>query len=235
MTKEKIQAVKEAYRYGYSDESWGKLEEKERQLLRKISPAPRAAYKVNMFLNRIEGWLADEEAGAKLMGGTFSLIPDFQRGHVWDEAKQAAYVENYLRGQAPALFRFNNVSITGSSREAGGDIQPYDMVCIDGLQRLTALREFMADRLTVFGDIKASDLRGTVVDPKRTIFNFELEVFAFPWRHELLDYYVALNAGGVVHSPEEIARVKAMSETARLSSLPAPKPETAKRRRNPSS
>lgn len=225
MNKQKsTQNFDEARLYGYAPSTWEGVAESDRALLRKIKPAPRSAYKVSLFINRIEQWIKEETKTAAKMGGVFDLNPDFQRGHVWDEAKQVAYVESYLRGNASALFRFNNVSITGSPRIDDGDVKTYDMVCIDGLQRITALREFMADRLTVFEDLKASNLRGTVMDPLRTVFNFEVEVFAFPRRHELLDYYVAINAGGVVHTPEEIERVKILSQAAKASpDVPAAK------------
>jgi hypothetical protein len=230
MSKNTKKLVDEARLFGYSENSWEGLSEKDRDLLRKVRPAPTSAYKVNGFLSRIEGWIKEETENAASFGGEFSLSPDFQRGHVWDQEKQIAYVENYLRGQAPSLFRFNNVSASGNKEEKHGDIHYYDMVCIDGLQRLTALREFMADRLVVFGDLTASALKGTVMDPKRTNFTYEVEIFDFPHRHELLDYYVSLNAGGVVHSIEEIDRVKAMSEAARQGSE---RLEAQTRRRRP--
>lgn len=218
--------------FGYSPSSWSSLSARDKELLYLIRPLPKSAYKINVQLSRLEGFLAEAERDAKAMGGEFSLTPDFQRGHVWDQARQTAYVENFLRGQAPALFKFNSPGIGSISREIQGDLGTHDMVCVDGLQRLTALREFMANRLPVFGGLTAKDLDDTVFATNRINQTFEVEVFAFPWKHELLDYYVSLNAGGVVHSEEEIARVKAMSEEAKLSATAATQAPAKRRPRN---
>lgn len=235
-SKAASQDAYEARLYGYSDSSWASMSESDKELHRLIKPAPRAQYTVNVFLSRIEGYLETLESEAQKMGGSFTLTPDFQRGHVWDKAKQVAYVENYLRGHASACFKFNSPGYNADSIK--GDINPHDVVCVDGLQRITALREFMADRLEVFGGKKASDFNNTPFDTRRTVFKLDIEVFAFPWRDELLDYYVVLNAGGVVHAPEEIARVKALSEDAKAqrqlaASSAEPNASDRRRRRSP--
>lgn len=144
----------EALRYGYSDESWARTDARDRSLLRLIQPVRRANYRVNVAIGRLEAWLAERDDEARKMGGTFAMEPDFQRGHVWDGARKVAFVESWLRGTAPVLFRFNSPSIQGMS-DADGDLHPYDFVCIDGLQRITTLIEFTHDAFAVFdGSVK---------------------------------------------------------------------------------
>lgn len=217
--------------FGYSPSAWSALSVRDKELLTLIRPMPKSAYTTNVQLSRLEGFLEDMDRDAQSMGGVFTLVPDFQRGHVWDAARQTAYVENFLRGQAPATFKFNSPGMGSISHDRPGDLHPHDMVCVDGLQRLTALREFMANRLPVFGSLTARDLDNTVFATNRLGSVFTVEVFAFPWKHELLDYYVALNAGGVVHSPEEIARVKAMSLAAKDVALASPRAPASRKAR----
>ncbi len=84
---------------------------------------------------------------------------------------------------------------------------PYELV--DGLQRLTAVLRFLRGEIRVLG-IHYDDL--TVVDrrclPSRC--RFKWRVCNLPTRADVLKLYLLLNAGGVVHSPEEIERVRGL-------------------------
>jgi len=59
----------------------------------------------------------------------FEICPDFQRGHVWDDAKSIAYVEFCLKGGVSARTLFFNCP---------GWQNKGPMQLVDGLQRLTA-------------------------------------------------------------------------------------------------
>lgn len=73
----------------------------------------------------------------------------------------------------------------------------------------------------VFGKYKAADLRASPFDPRS--FTLQFAVYEFPDRVQLLRFYLNLNAGGTIHSSEEIARVRALltaaEEMARASAL----------------
>lgn len=197
-------------RFNLSEEYWKRLDEKSQELYRQVRPLRQATYRVNMSLARIESGIEDLAGDAKIMGGELQLCPDFQRGHVWDEDKQVAYVENLFRGTAPTLIRMNCAGWNGKTG-TDGDLNPADVVCIDGLQRLTALRRFMKDEFKVFGQYLASEMKGTPFDPNRmTSWTIELEVFDIASRAELLQFYIDINRGGVVHSDEEIERVRGL-------------------------
>lgn len=49
-------------------------------------------YKVNMDIRRIPDWIKENE------GYGLQLNPRFQRGHVWTEQQQIAWLEFFLRG-----------------------------------------------------------------------------------------------------------------------------------------
>jgi hypothetical protein len=81
------------------------------------------------------------------------------------------------------------------------------MQCVDGLQRLTAVRRFLAGEIKAFGMV-AKEFTGTPFDPRR--YMLRMAVHVYQTRAELLQYYIDLNAGGTPHEPEEIERVRAL-------------------------
>jgi len=88
------------------------------------------SYQVNMPLKyikqRIEEWIAEDR---------LQLNPDFQRGHVWTDEQQVNYIEFLLKGgQSSRVIYFNHPGwMTGFKG---------DFVCVDGLQRLTAVMRY---------------------------------------------------------------------------------------------
>lgn len=156
-----------------------------------------APYSVDVSLDAIEATLqrwGDSDAGLQ-------LEPDFQRGHVWTDSQRSAYVEHLLRGGVGSReIRFN---CPGWMADFRGP-----MVLVDGLQRLTAVRMFMDDRLAAFGHL-CSQIGGPPPFQKQ---NLRFSVNSLPDRAAVLKWYVELNDGGVVHAPEELDRVRALLE-----------------------
>lgn len=90
-------------------------------------------YEVSIGLKYLESILKDYDKDYGL-----ELNPDFQRGNVWSEEQQIAYVEFFLRGGKTArVIYFNCPSF---NKVVSNNNSP--MVCVDGLQRLTAMRKF---------------------------------------------------------------------------------------------
>jgi hypothetical protein len=126
------------------------------------------------------------------------MDPDFQREHVWNGTQQIRYVEFLLRGGRTGrdiLFNCPNFTVG----------KPGKMVLVDGKQRLEALRCFYANELVVFG-CKLSEY----MDKPNFMTTLRFFVNDLPTRREVLQWYVDLNAGGTVHTSEEINRVRAM-------------------------
>ena len=125
------------------------------------------------------------------------LMPDFQRGHVWTEDKQVAFVEHFLKGgRGPEIIRFN---CHGWMRNTTGN----SMVLVDGLQRLTALLRFMNNEIPAFGTFYHD-----FTDRLPVKLSVKFIVNDLPTRADVLQWYINLNSGGVVHSQEEIDRVQ---------------------------
>lgn len=149
-----------------SDEYWANLSPKDQALYSLIRPQPKASYTVDIPFNQIEPFFADQLTTLPSLGGSFELEPDFQRGHVWTDAQRIAYVEAVLRGTAPTRILFNCPGWY-RSHTGGGDIPEHTFQCVDGLQRLTSVRKFLAGEFTIFGSLSADDLKGTPFALKR--------------------------------------------------------------------
>ena len=128
------------------------------------------------------------------------LNPDFQRGHVWTEEQQSRFIEYYLMNGDVGVIRLNapywpNVCNDGT------------YVCVDGLQRITALMKFANNEIKAFGHY-FNEFEGRV--PRQ--LNLRLNVNNLKTRKEVLKWYLELNGGGTPHSLEELNRVKELLE-----------------------
>lgn len=135
------------------------------------------------------------------------LEPDFQRGHVWSTKNQISYVEFCLKGGKSGrdiLFNNPNWSRYRSTKYN-------DFVLVDGLQRITAVSKFMKNELAVFNgnyfkdfiDIPRVTLRGQ---------RFKFNINDLQTKKEVLQWYLDLNSGGIVHEQEELNRVRKLLE-----------------------
>lgn len=128
---------------------------------------------------------------------SLDLDPDFQRGHVWTEEQQVAYVEYILRGGTSGKELYFNCP--GWSRGFRG---PY--VIVDGKQRLHAVRRFMRGEIPAFG----YTVDQYADHPDILVARFSWNIAALDTRAEVLAWYLNFNSGGSVHSQEELERVR---------------------------
>lgn len=169
-----------------------------------IKPFTRDAnYRVNVSWKYLEEWIDDH----KNLLTNINLDPDFQRAHVWDEKKQIAYVEYRLRkGMSGKEIYWNHPTWGRFTKAQKGE--KLELVLVDGKQRIEAVRKFMRNELKVFGYYinEYSDkipLLGV---------DFIMCVNDLPTRAQVLQWYIEMNSGGVVHTEEEIDKVKALLE-----------------------
>jgi len=165
-----------------------------------IPQYPRAAYEVDVFWNYLDTYIYGKDNDPN----TIPLImePDYQRGHVWSQEQQIAYVEYGMMGGENSMHITTNCP--GWMRDFRG---PYELV--DGLQRVTAVLKFMRNELPIFGGHYRKDFTGV---HRSHLTSFKWRVLNLPTRKEVLNLYLLLNTGGVVHSSEEIARVRKLLE-----------------------
>jgi len=130
------------------------------------------------------------------------LEPEFQRGHIWTPKQQIAYIEFRLMGGISGGDIYWNCK--GWERATFGE----KIRLIDGLQRITAVRGFLRDEVPIFG-YRFSEFTDKF-DWMRHRFTFHINELAT--EADVIRWYLALNNGGTVHTPEEIARVTALLE-----------------------
>ena len=171
---------------------------------RDIKPFVRdACYHVTVGWNYLERWLEGLKERIETDGKTIAydglvLCPDFQRGHVWTPAQQTAYVEYILRAGASGKNIYLNNPTWGH-----GYSEP--TVVVDGLQRITAVQQFIAGNVPAFG-LRSNDWEGRIPDH----CHFDAYVHNLATRAEVLEWYIGINAGGTPHAPTEIERVRTL-------------------------
>ena len=169
-----------------------------------IKPVDRPIRSINYGFLYLENWLKSEEENIQ---HGIVLNPDFQRGHVWAEHQQVHFVENVLRrlvGDDGLTIRMNCPSWREKPK-ADSDLLD-QMVCIDGLQRLTAIRKFIAGEIKPFG-LSFSTLPKRVLLREHTLI---IQMYDFQYRIDLLQFYLDINGGGTAHSVEELDRVRGL-------------------------
>lgn len=150
----------------------------------------RANVDIETLVRRIDIWV--KEYGLQ-------LNPDSQRGHVWTEAQQSAFAEFILRGGMTGRDLYFNQP--GWMADFSGEF-----VCVDGLQRITALQRFANNELKAFGQsFREFGGRLNQLNHYMTAHGNNLQT-----RREVLQWYIEMNAGGTPHSKAEIDRVKSM-------------------------
>jgi hypothetical protein len=156
-----------------------------------------ANYRINVdwpYLEKqLQGWIEEREVAP------LNIDPEFQRAHVWRPEQQSAYVEYILRGGISGReIYFNCIGWNSDYRG------PF--VLVDGKQRLEAVRSFLRDEVPVFGGHKCSQIEGRI--PNSAFFYFNVNDLGT--NAEVLQWYLDLNTGGVVHTTEELEKVRAM-------------------------
>ena len=136
-----------------------------------------------------------EEAGLQ-------LNPRFQRGHIWTEEQQVAWLEYHLRGGRSGNTIYLNNPLWGS----GGIPESGKYVCVDGLQRITAAKRFIHNEIKVFGSY-FNEFEDMISVVNTSII---LNINDLKTEKEVLQWYIDMNVGGTPHTSEEIERVKAM-------------------------
>lgn len=176
-----------------------------------INAIPICPYSVDVDFDELEHIL---ERYSKREGG-LHLNPDFQRGHVWTEEQQISYIENFIRGAVGDTGRTITFTCSDFQGFRNKDSDIIGFYVVDGLQRLTAVQRFMNDEFKVFhhidGGVNKDFFKGTgfrINGLKGLCFN----VFRMQSKKEVLDYYIAMNSGGTVHTDAEIKRVIKMRD-----------------------
>lgn len=196
--------MKEYLKFGISEKRWNDFSEKEKNFHRNIGFKPAEVASGTVHFRELKSRFDKYKEDAEWSGGAFELSPDFQRGNkIWSKKQKIQYIENLIRGLAPVEFRFNSDNWLNKY-----DGKKENIVCIDGLQRISAILDFMEKKISVFEGVSYEDLKkyGYPIGNLNVI----IKMYAIESRADLLQYYIMLNAGGTAHSKKEIAKVSEM-------------------------
>lgn len=167
----------------------------ERLLSGQESPRP-----ISMLWEQTTAAAATREGERQLMA---FVLPPWQRGVVWGEERQRAFIEGILLGFPPGVIVTVEADWLADNRPTLGSGW-----LIDGQQRVTSIREFVEDRLTVFGGVRYSDL--SKLDRIRRFDRVPFPQIILPANTDeavLKALYFRMNYGGVAHTPEDLARL----------------------------
>lgn len=159
------------------------------------------SYYVNMTMQQLVDSIARDERDMGLI-----LESEFQRGHVWIKEQQIAYIEYFLKGGMSGRDLYFNHPDWYHKNEGNY----HDYVCVDGLQRITAVRRFMNNEIPAFG-VYRKDFEDDfyfTLDIMHHSFNFHVN--DLKTKEEVLQWYVEMNEGGTPHTKAEIDKVKSM-------------------------
>ena len=168
-------------------------------------------------------WVNDGGGGYTVMFNSFAsrsfqeifatgapfVIPDYQRGHVWTQTQQVAYIEAKLRRQVPHdvdIIRANCPAWSITRSRTFTDLDPETVELVDGLQRITAIQRFMRNEIGVFGGYRASE----IADVRRGMYALTYRVNSLTTRADVIRWYLQLNTSGTPHSADEIERVRGL-------------------------
>ena len=155
-------------------------------------------YDLERLVTTIEKWCEGIDVDKPL-----EMNPDFQRGHCWNEEQQVAFIESILRGGAKnaRVIYLNNPCWKRDNNSYK------DFVCVDGLQRYTAIKMFINNEIKVF-EYYYKEFK----DSLRMKHDMRINVNDLPTRKDVLQWYLEMNSNGTIHTEEEINRVKELLE-----------------------
>jgi hypothetical protein len=157
-----------------------------------------ASHKENVSWASLKRWIDQRSEDYGVI-----LSPDYQRDHVWTDDQASKYLEWVFRGGKTGLeIHFNCPDWDGYSTA-----KPRPLELVDGKQRIKAVLDFLDDKVKVYGLLYSQfeDKLKSTTGP-----GFVIHVNCLKTRKEVMLWYVEMNSGGTVHSPEEISRVKSL-------------------------
>jgi hypothetical protein len=128
------------------------------------------------------------------------LNPDFQRGHVWTMEQKTAYVEYAIRGGISGKELYFNCA--GWMADFRG---PF--VLVDGKQRLDAALGFLRNEVPICNGFYYKDFEDKLTSSSP---EFYVNINDLPTRADVLRWYLDLNTGGVIHTREELDKVRVL-------------------------
>jgi len=166
--------------------------------LRKVQKSvPICTYQIDTGFRRIEQFLEDYEV---------NMDPVYQRDYVWNLKQKQKFVGACLENHRMIpVFWFNFYKV------GQGTNSPCEVV--DGKQRLEAIRGFLRNEYSAIcpcGEVfTAEELLNDPISNRNLSSSITLKMhFIQVEPVDAMQFYLRLNAGGTIHSQEDLDRVK---------------------------
>lgn len=135
-----------------------------------------------------------EKTGLSLKDTISYMTPTFQRkNNKWNKKQKTRFVENLLSGCRSEITLF-------TTKHDNMD----DCEILDGLQRLTAVSEFILGEFPIFDDVYFHQIATPNIFINGRV---SIRVYEFPTLRKAVEFYIAMNEG-ITHSPEDIQHAK---------------------------
>lgn len=161
---------------------------------------------VKTFIKSLLDYISDDED----IGNSFESIlkfgvPGFQRDNQkWSEKMKISFVQNVVKGLVPTIQIFVLEEDYAKRNFVSCKI-------LDGLQRTTAISEFIEGKFKIFNDeISFEDIKDNILrGMSKTV---QLELFRFDSESDAIDFYIEMNEN-ITHSQEDIQKALEYKKT----------------------
>jgi hypothetical protein len=116
------------------------------------------------------------------------VLPPFQRGEVWTALQKSKFIESLWLGLPVSVYAYNQSPSLGET----------DQWLIDGQQRWTAIRDFVDNKIRVFGGLQYRDM-SEVEDRHFRCIGFPCILLKSDDKGHLEEMYNRLAYGGTPH------------------------------------
>lgn len=165
------------------------------------SPFRRSSYNVDIrlkgFIDGLMPYVKNKKHSD--ISEVFEAVPAFQRDNdKWTPAMQAKFIENILMGYRTTIMLYELVPASRYAVYANCFI-------LDGLQRITAIHEFMKGRVKPFGMTYDQLCESKIL--LRIGDTVVVRIYAFTTEIEAIEFYISMNEN-ITHSAADILKAK---------------------------
>jgi hypothetical protein len=132
------------------------------------------------------------------------VLPPWQRPEVWDQARKRTFIEGIFLGLGTGIYVHHEVEL-----DHNGQMKPMSGWLIDGQQRISAIRDFVHNKLEIFDGLQFSDI--SPAEQRRRFLHVVFPSHEIPYQQDERmhkELYHRLNFGGVAHTTEDLQRLE---------------------------
>lgn len=170
----------------------------------KDSPFRRSSYQVDISLSDFHKGVMmylndDKHTNGFINSDIFLSVPKFQRDNdKWSLEMKVSYIENLIKG-CDSVIMLYEISPKGKISTLE------NCYILDGLQRITAIHEFVEGLIKPFGKSYKDLVEGRILHS--TLCRIKLRIYTFETEKEAVDFYIAMNEN-ITHSKKDIEKAK---------------------------